>query len=199
MLGGSLAVGLTFAVVSYGGSTGRAIELPVRALARPAVASDALPHKPGDLVGQVLRSRRVATYTDRQGRSTNLFVYEAKGRLGHGATKRQVWFCLFRISQGAGGDWGCGSIRNVASTFAKHPLDADWGENPYDGEYVWGLAANNVQSVVLIESNGIKHNVVLSPDNGFIFNCGANGCAGSIDSYGQRGQLLSAQRLRALG
>jgi hypothetical protein len=126
-------------------------------------------------------------------------VYEAKGRLGRGTTTQQVWFCLFRLSQGAGGSTGCAPVQKVSTTFDKHPLEVDWGQNPYDGEYVWGIADNSVQSVVLIEGNGVKHKVALSADNGFIYNCGANGCAGSVDSYGQHGQLLSDQRLRPLG
>ena len=198
VLGASLVVSSIVAVVSLGASSSRATALPLRAFTRAAVASDALPYRPyASFVGRVLRSRRIATYTDRQGRSTNLFVYEAKGRFGRGTAKEQVWFCTLSVSQGAGGAGGCAPIQVASSKFATHPLDADWGAIPYDGEYVWGVAANNVQRVVL-QSKGVRHKIALSADNGFIYNCGANGCAGSINSYGQRGQLLSALRVRPL-
>lgn len=195
VLGTSFVVGLTVAVVSSGASS----ESPLRALMRPGVASDALPYKPGIIVGQVLRSRRVATYTDRGGRSTDLFVYEVKGHPRHGATNDRVWFCMFLLSQGAGGFSGCGPSQDLSQTLAKHPLDVGWGTNAYDGEYVYGVAARSVRRVVLTESNGVKRNVALSADDGFVYDCGANGCGGSIYSYDQHGQLLSAQRLPPFG
>lgn len=196
VMGASLAVGLTLAVVSYGAPVRTRVNLPLRALARPARASDTLPYKPGGLVGQVLLSRRVATYTDQHRRTTNFFVYEVRGRLRHVKSAYGVWFCSLLVKQGAGGGGGCGPIQEVANVFANQPVAVWHGNNTYDGEYVWGIAANDVQSVVLIESNGVRHNMALSADHGFIYNCGA--CAGSIDAYGQRGELLSAQRLPPL-
>jgi hypothetical protein len=196
VLGASLAVVAVVAVVSYGASSQRTTALSLRAFTRSAVASDALPHKPyASLV--VLRSRRVATYTDRHGRSTSLFVYEAKGRFERGASKEQVWFCTLSFSQAAEGG-GCAPIQVASSEFVTHPLDADWGAIPYDGEYVWGVAANNVRTAVLTESRGVRHKIALSADNGFIYNCGVKGCAGSIDSYSRHGQLLSTLPVRPI-
>jgi hypothetical protein len=131
---------------------------------------------------------------------TRLFVYEARGRLGNGATKAANWFCVFRVSEGAGGGVGCALTETVSAGFRTNPVDVVKGNNPYDhGEYLWGIAANNVRRVVLIQAKGEKHNLRLSRDNGFIYDCGQHGCAGSIDSYAQGGRLLSSQRLPALG
>jgi len=138
-------------------------------------------------------------YTDRDGRSSSLFIYEARGQLGHEPTKQQAWFCLFLVSQDAGSSTDCASLQNTSRLFAKDKLDFERGNNTHDGEYIWGVAANIVRTLELVESNGAKHRVALSADNSFIYNCGATGCVGSLDAYGQGGRLLTAQRLSQLG
>jgi hypothetical protein len=203
VLGTLLAVGSALALVSCGTSSKRGTGIPLRALSRRAVASDALQYKPGFFVGRVLVSRRVASYTDHRGFVTNLFIYEARGRFARQAGTQEVWFCMAYTSQRAGGGSGCSRIQDASASFSNHPLDWSYGENDYDGENFYGIATDDVRSVVLTAGKGVRYHVALSADNGFIYDClDSNGCPGSItaiDAYGQRGQLLSSQRVHPLG
>jgi hypothetical protein len=66
------------------------------------------------------------------------------------------------------------------------------------GRFFAGVAANDVARLVVIDRRGGRHQIGLSPDNGFIVGCnGPDGCACSVawaEAYGQAGELLSRSR-----
>jgi hypothetical protein len=196
LLGVSLGVGLAAAGVSPGASSGSAIAVPFRAFSRPAAAGDALPYTPGLIVGQVLKSRLVATYADQNGSREKLFVYEEDGRPRYSNKKPETWLCVFEFFEHGHGTTGCAPIRVVPAAMGKRPLEVSEADSPSGGRYLWGIAANTVRNVVLTDATGARHPLTLSPDNAFIYKC-VNTCAGSIDSYGRGGRLLSTEHLRA--
>jgi hypothetical protein len=66
------------------------------------------------------------------------------------------------------------------------------------GRFFAGVAANDVERVVLIDRNGLRHPVALTPDHGFIFACtGPEGCACKVawaDAYNAAGERVSHNR-----
>jgi hypothetical protein len=55
------------------------------------------------------------------------------------------------------------------------------------GQFLSGIAANEVTRIVVIGSRGVRHRVPLSADKGFVYDCRAyNGCTCAVsylDAY----------------
>lgn len=149
----------------------------IRAFDRPERPTDRLPGNArifgGDLhhlpaqQERVLASRRVAAYTDGGGRAATLYVAE---------TATQI--CLVQTWLG-----GAGSACTSKSFFGSRRLVIT------QGHLLYGLAADGVESVVVVGARGVPHRVALSPDGGFIYDCKAwNGCVCVVD----HGEALNA-------
>jgi hypothetical protein len=168
--------------VAAAGASGAAVEPELRAFERPKRATDVLR---GSFARhfRVTDSRRIATYTDRRGRRTDLYVAKTRTQL-----------CIVAAnSNGPGAISGSGGGCSPKADFfdGRHVAASS-------GRLVHGVVANDVSRVVLVGSRGVRHQARLTRDGGFIHDCRAyNGCAGLIacvEAYGADGSLLSAQQ-----
>ena len=183
-LGLGFALVLVFALLGVGAMLGtlseqQAAAQPVsndpRAFQRPPRAADKFrSHWPRH--GRVIASRRVATY-DGRARRASLYVF--KTSTGEA--------CYALVFNGIGG--GC---------YPKTLFRPNFRLAAGSGQLFAGIAADEVTRVVIIGSRGVRHNVRLSPDNGFIFDCRAyNGCAcvvARIDAFTRSGRRVVSQR-----
>jgi hypothetical protein len=147
-----------------------------RAFQRPARAADRF-QPPWPHHGRVIASRLVATYDGRRGRRASLYVYKTSSGEA----------CYALVFRGVGG--GC----NPKTLFRQnHRLVAG------SGQLLAGIAADEVTRVVIVGSRGIRHDVRLSPDNAFIFDCRAyNGCTcvvARVEGFTRTGRRVVDQR-----
>lgn len=162
------------------------------AFARAQVASDQLPGNFQGVPGEGLPhdSRRIATL---RGTKRDWSVYIFKQTIRHRFLKPSVRpsICLFVFTHedgGVGGGGGCspstlflGPTRHVSTSAT--------------GRVLAGVASDRVTRVIVIGSRGVVHEVPLSADQGFIFNCRAyNGCAcviSRIQAFDKRGNRIA--------
>ena len=155
-------------------STAAAQEL--RAFQRAKRAADVVPPALARHF-RVLDSRRIATYRDRRRRSAVVFVAKQRSRL----------CVLVQQSNGAGG--ACSPPREFL-----HP-----GKRiaAVSGRLLAGVAANDVARIVVVGTRGVRHDVPVTRDGGFIFDCRAyNGCTcvvAAVEAYARDGSLLSRE------
>lgn len=130
----------------------------------------------------VTDSRRIASYTDRRGRRSDLYV-----------AKTRMQMCIVSVNfnaTGTGGGSG-GGCSPTADFFHGERVVAT------SGRLFQGVVANDVARVVLVGSRGVRHTVRLTSDGGFIYNCRAyNGCArliACVEAYAPDGSYLSGQ------
>ena len=154
--------------------------------ARTAVATDRLPPTftgfPGE--GRPGDSRRIATYKGtKRTWSVYLFKQTIRGRAN---------ICTF-VFEGGGAGGGCSP---TASFFAPGRQ-----VNASSSRVLAGVASDRVARVVVIGSQGVVHEVPLSPDRGFIFNCPAyNGCAcvvSRLQAFDDAGKRITNQDWRS--
>lgn len=143
---------------------------------RAPTTADQLPDNfPGvGNAGPPHHSRRIATLsgTKRQW-SVYIFKQRIKNRLLQAGAKPQVNICLFVFTDGQSGGGGCSP---TALFFGP-----DGAITASSSRVLAGVASDRVARVVVIGSQGKTHEVPLSRDKGFIFNCRAyNGCACAI-------------------
>ena len=168
-------VGAIFVIATSGTALGKPASDNPRAFERPPRAADQFqPHWPRH--GRVIASRLVATYNGRA-RRASLYVFKTST----GET------CHALVFNGIGG--GC----NPKTLFRpKYRLAAG------SGQLFAGIAADEVTRVVIIGSRGVRHNVRLSADNGFIFDCRAyNGCTcvvARVEGFTATGRRVVNQR-----
>ncbi len=159
-----------FAAVLFVAGTALASNDSPKAFDRPARATDALPAAlrtlPPEKFGFFVVSRRIATYDGGPHRRGRLYVL----RTARGYT------CVAFVWRGVG--MGC----NPGSLFVGgQRVSAE------AGQFLSGIAADEVTRVVVVGSRGVRHRVPLSPDKGFIYDCRAyNGCPCAVawlDAY----------------
>jgi hypothetical protein len=139
-----------------------------RAFARPRRATDALPraiHVPdparSGAMEKIIATRRIATYTDGRGRRALLYLVK---------TPHQI--CDF-IFWGSGAGGGCNSSTNFFT--GGHVAVGS-------GHLLSGVADDDVASLVVVGSRGVRHPVAVTADGGFIYDCKAyNGCTCVVD------------------
>jgi hypothetical protein len=167
-------------------STATAV-LHLKAFDRPARPSDRLPVRldrfffvPGRPAGapphteRAIDSRRIASYVDGRGRHATLYVARSKTQT-----------CLVSLWR-AGAGAGCGPHAKFLSS----------GElSVSSGHLIFGVVGDDVASVIVVGSQGVRHAVPLTQDGGFIYDCKAfNGCPCVIDHVEARdasGQVLA--------
>jgi hypothetical protein len=140
-----------------------------KAFDRPMRATDALPKVlrtlPTDRFGLITAIRRVATYDGGPNRRAREYVFR---------TERGYW-CEAFVWRGVG--MGC----SPGSIFAGRHVAAG------AGQFLSGIASNDVTRIVIVGSQGVRHRVALSADNGFIYDCRTyNGCTCAVawlDAY----------------
>jgi hypothetical protein len=164
------------------------------AFTRAPTAADQLPPSvrgvPGE--GRPYASRRIASLSGTK-RQWSVFIFKQR-------IKKRINVCLFvsfvfaRDPDGVGGaGGGCspsesffGPSRDVAASSSR---------------VLAGVASRRVARVVVIGSLGVAHEVPLSRDNGFIFNCRAfNGCAcviSRLQAFDKLGNLIENQDWRS--
>jgi hypothetical protein len=179
-------VAIAFLVVAGIAVAASSPDIP-SALARTARPSDRLPSRFQALqpVGaRPFGSRRIATHQDGKGRLWSVYVFKQ-------VIRNRVNICVFTL-RGGGGGGGCspttkffGPVRRVVA---------------FEGRLFAGVAADDVATVRLIGSHGAVHNVRLSRDHGFVYDCNAyNGCACLItrlQAFDKAGRLITDQDWR---
>src|SRR3954453_13542902 len=157
------------AAVAIAGLAGAGGSVDASAFSRSARASDELPASLKEVAcrraGRVIASRRVATYDGGPNRRGRVYIYKtSRGESGY-------WF----VWRGAGG--GC----SPGPLFQRQRVVAG------AGQFLAGIAADEVTRIVVVGSRGVRHRVPLSADNGFIYDCRTyNGCPCAItwlDAY----------------
>ena len=172
-----LALAVVLLGVGVGVASGAASTEPL-ALLRAPRANDVLPaHFRPRGIG-LLETRLVAA-APRKGSARLYLVQTATGNL-----------CELLIYKEHAAGSGC---RPLSNFFA-----AESAITAVSGRFFAGIAANDVARVVLIDRNGRRHAVALTPDHGFIFACtGREGCACRVawaDAYDASGKLVSHDR-----
>ena len=144
--------------------------------------------------GRPYASRRIATLssTKRQW-SVYIFKQRIKNRLLQSGTKPRLNVCLFVFSDGENGGGGCSP---TALFFGP-----DGAITASSSRVLAGVASDRVARVVVIGSQGKAHDVPLSGDKGFIFNCRAyNGCAcviSRLQAFDKLGHRIANQDWRS--
>lgn len=181
-----LAAMMVCASLATGVSAADASNLP-SAFTRSPTAADQLPPTFRWIHGggRPYESRRIATLS---GTKREWDVYIFKQRI----TKRiNVCLVVFTRDQGAGG--GC----SPAKSFFSRSRDIVASSS----RVVAGVASDRVARVVIIGSRGVAHDVPLSRDRGFIFNCRAfNGCAcviSRLQAFDRLGNRIANQDWRS--
>jgi hypothetical protein len=164
------------------------------AFSRPAVPADRLPRGFQGVFdrggGLPYDSRRIATLsgTKRQW-SVYIFKQRIKNRLLKSGARPRVNVCLFVFTDGQGGGGGC----SPTAVF----FGAGRQVNASSSRVFAGVATDRVARVVVIGSQGVVHEVPLSPDHGFIFNCRAyDGCAcvvSRLQAFDRMGRRITNQ------
>lgn len=139
-----------------------------RAFDRPRKATDALPRAirvpvpaRAGASETIIATRRIASYTD--GRGRRALLYLAK-------TAHQVCYLTFWRG-GAGG--GCSPSTNFFG--GGHIVVGS-------SHLLSGVADDDVASLVVVGSRGVRHPVTVTADGGFIYDCKAyNGCTCVVD------------------
>ena len=113
----------------------------------------------------MIASRLVATYDGGPNRRGRVYIYKtSRGESGY-------WF----VWRGAGG--GC----SPGPLFERQRVVAG------AGQFLAGVAADEVTRIVVVGSRGVRHLVPLSADNGFVYDCRTyNGCPCAVtwlDAY----------------
>jgi hypothetical protein len=179
------AVVLALSLQAIGAAGAQRSDEP-RAFARGTLPGDRLPSsfRPAplpDSFGHVTTSRRVATLTRRTGLRASLYMFKTSS----GMT------CQTMITKYAGA--GCNPSPFFRESTRVSPAASA-------GLY-WGVAADEVARVVLVRADGRRVRLLLSPDNGFIFDCRPfdvhNGClcvVAGLDAYAGDGRRVYHQR-----
>ncbi len=162
----------------------------IRAFQRPATAQDRLPQQNLRWFQQqgtrLLEVREIARYRDGRGRLNRLLVARGVDAEGRSVT------CQILV-QAYGMGSGCSPSN---AFFTPGRLVAASG-----GRLMSGVVAGNVARVEIVGSQGRRHEVALTPDGGFIWNCRAyNGCAcvvAELRAYDRRGKLVTRQDWRS--
>jgi hypothetical protein len=158
-----------------------------RAFGRPATPLDALPATApfrsglpgrGGAREQIIAARRIASYTDGRGRRALLYLLRSSYQV-----------CEFTLWQsGAGG--GCNPAANFFA--GRHVVVGS-------GRLVTGVADDDVATVVVVGSRGVRHRVALTDDGGFIYDCRAySGCTCVVDHvevFDSAGQKIESDRV----
>lgn len=184
---GVLAAIVAVACFVSGSAGAQAAPGQLRAFQRPARASDALPRAflPvfSGMFGPVAATRRIATATGFRGRAALYLV-----RLRHGRT------CVIEtlpavFARGGQGGGGAGCVPSRQFLPMKRPLTVGEG-----GRFLYGVVANNIARVALLDPRGRSHAVRLTRDGGFLYACRhRNGCVGlvsAVEGYDQHGRLV---------
>jgi hypothetical protein len=161
------------------------------AFARPAEATDRFPGTlamPGG--GRPFDSRRVAVL---QTWKWEWSVFIFKQRVG-----KRLHVCSFVHSRLRDGqDRGLGGGCSPAGSFFGRG-DVNAGAT---GRVLAGVTSDRVAKLHVVGSRGVVHDVPLSRDHGFVFNCRAyNGCAcvvSHVRAFDERGRLLESQDWRS--
>lgn len=156
------------------------------ALSRTPVATDRLPSTfqgiPGE--GRPYDIRRIATYKATK-RHWSVYIFRQEV---NGSTHVCV-FVFTRGELGGGAGGGCSPSRSFFGPGRQLAASA--------GRVLAGVASDRVARVVVIGSLGVVHQVPLSPDHGFIFNCRAyNGCAcvvSRLQAFDRAGNRITNQ------
>ena len=162
------------------------------AFARTPVASDQLPGGSDGVSGEGLPSdsRRIATLQGPK-RSWSVYIFKQtiRNRLLPSGSKRKPRpnICLFVFTDRQGGGGGCSP---TALFFGP-----DGVITASSSRVLAGVASDRVARVVVVGSRGTIHEVSLSRDKGFIFNCRAyNGCAcviSRLQAFDKRGNRIA--------
>jgi hypothetical protein len=189
---GVMRLAIAAAVCSTIGGVALAASAPglPSAFSRPAVGTDQLPARFRGVPGEGLPydSRRIATLPGRK-RDWSVFVFKQTVKYRYLNPSVRPSICLFIFTSGKSGQdvgGGCspaelflGPTRHVSASAT--------------GRVLAGVTSDRVVRVVVIGSQGKAHDVPLSADKGFIFNCRAyNGCAcvvsrlQAFDKFGNR-------------
>jgi len=162
-----------------------ASDLPSAFTRAPSAADQLPPTFPGvPDGGRPYESRRIATLSGTK-REWNVFIFKQK-------IKKRINVCrfVFTRNQGAGG--GCSPSESFFGPGRQVSAGA--------GRVLAGVASDRVTRVVVIGSLGVVHEVPLSSDNGFIFNCRAfNGCAcvvSRLQAFDRMGRRITNQDWR---
>jgi hypothetical protein len=158
-----------------------------RAFARPATPLDALPAKApfrsglpgrGGTHEEIIAARRIASYTDGRGRRSLLYLLRSAHEI-----------CEFTV-RGSGAGGGCSP---AADFFAGRHVVAG------SGRLVTGVADDDVATLVIVGTLGVRHRVRLTDDGGFIYDCKAyNGCTCVVDhveAFDSSGQKIESDRV----
>jgi hypothetical protein len=153
------------------------------AFSRPAVASDRLPPSAVAYL-QPHDSRRVATYS-RSGREWRVYIF--KSRL-----HAEGSICVFTYEIGRGGGVGCFATARFFGPGRE--VNAD------EGHVLSGVTSDRVARLVVVGSLGVVHEVPLTRDHGFIYNCRAyDGCSCVVvrlKAFDGHGRLITNQDWR---
>ena len=157
------------------------------AFTRAPTAADQLPPTfpviPGE--GRPYQSRRIATLS---GTKREWSVYIFRQRI-----KKRINVCLFVFTRGQGAGGGC----SPAESFFGPGQDISASSS----RVLAGVASDRVHRVVVIGTLGVAHDVPLSRDKGFIFNCRAfNGCAcviSRLQAFDRLGNRIENQDWRS--
>lgn len=165
------------------------------AFSRPATDADRLPATfSNDLLGGESRpfdSRRIALYKGTK-RTWTLYIFKQRMRGFNQQKPAREHICVF-VFEGSGAGGGCSP---TASFFGPgRPVNAG------SSRVLAGVAADQVARIAVVGSRGVVHNVPLTPDQGFIFNCRAfNGCAcvlSRLQAFDKLGNRIANQDWRS--
>lgn len=140
-----------------------ASDLPSAFTRAPSAADQLPPTFPGiSDGGRPYESRRIATLSGAK-REWSVFIFKQK-------IKKRINVCLFVFTRGQGAGGGC----SPSESFFGPGGDVAASSS----RVLAGVTSDRVARVVVIGSLGVAHEVPLSRDKGFIFNCRAfNGCS----------------------
>lgn len=199
MVGKALLTGIVCAALTTGVSGAATSTIP-SAFARAPVASDQLPANFQGVFhggeGPPHDSRRIATLSGTK-RDWSVYIFKQTTRNRYLNPSVRPNICLFVFTHeddGGGAGGGCspselflGPTRHVSASAT--------------GRVLAGVASDRVARVVVIGSRGVVHEVPLSPDHGFIFNCRAyNGCAcviSRLQAFDKLGNRIENQDWRS--
>ena len=169
-----------------------ASELP-SAFERPATAEDRLPSflplRPGE--GRPYDSRLIATHATWKW-TWRVYVFK-QARRAFRSERIVQNVCLFVVQNGDAGG-GCSPAASFFGPGRQLAASAT-------GRALVGVASDRVARIVVVGSRGVRHDVPLSADHGFFFNCRAyNGCAcvvARVQALDRAGRLITDQNWRS--
>lgn len=162
------------------------------AFARPETEADRLPSTfamPGE--GLPYDSRRIASYKGTK-RTWTVYIFKQRRRGFYQHKPAQEHICVF-VFEGGGAGGGCSPS---GSFFGPgRPVNAS------SSRVLAGVASDQVARIAVVGSRGVVHNVPLSSDHGFVFDCRAyNGCAcviSRLQAFDKRGIRIANQDWRS--